>query len=255
MEERNNEFSLVSTHRRRLPKADIRRSGVKFLAVALACLSLAYVAMHGARRTTLESEAMKEYNLAQAKALVASDEVEVRNSKRRLALIKEQLGEKQDDDKGDDAELPEDGLSQVLLTKAEEYELHADLSQAKVAKEALTAKNKKALQAAKQQAAIQEKDDKMFANALRRAAGRDIKTEQHSYHKHLFLQQYGSPTALKVGQLKEITFLKEAEDRLKIDRKNVEILLAAQDSKPVMPATATDTKVILWFFCFLSWRF
>lgn len=224
-EGRYGDISLVSTQRARRPHAQMRRFGVRVSAAALAVLALAFVVMQGTRRSELESEGMKEYNLAQAKAVLASDEVELRNSKRRLKLIRDKLGGQQDGGSG--TSLEEKGLSKVLLSKAEDYELQADVSAAKVAKETIS--NNKVPKLVKEESDIQEEDDKLYARALRNAADRNTASLQHVQHMHLYLQQYGSSTiSLKAGELKEEKFLKTAEARMRIDRKNVELLLAAQ---------------------------
>ena len=231
------EVSLVSTMRSRRPHAEIRRYGANLSAAVLALFALGFIAAQGAQRTTLESEGMKEYNVAQAKALLASDEVEVRNSERRLHLIKDKL-------KGQNAEEAgplQKGLSKVLLSKAEDYELQADVSAANVAKLQLSKKKVPKLTA--QESSIAEEDDKMYARALRRAAEHNTATEDHLKHMHLYLQQYGGKTQLKVGMLKEKKFLSQAKARMQMDRKNVELLLAAQ-AKPARPAT----KVFLYPF-------
>jgi len=75
------DVSLVSTQRGTRPSAlhsetrIMRHYSSSSLAVALTVLALGFVAMQGTRRTALESEGMKEYSLAQAKAVLASDEV------------------------------------------------------------------------------------------------------------------------------------------------------------------------------------
>ena len=96
-------MSLVSTYRPRQNR-EVRRFGVSASAAALAVIALGFVAMQGTQRTLLESEGMKEYDLAQAKALLASDEVEVRNSERRLKLIRNKLR----GDEGDDGHAEEE---------------------------------------------------------------------------------------------------------------------------------------------------
>jgi len=228
---RQGELSLVSTHRGRHPHAQMREYGASSLAVALAVFALGFVAMQGTGRTALESEGMKEYNVAQAKALLASDEVEVRNSNRRLGLMKDKLAGEQESAEGKGVD--EKGLSKVLLSKAEDYELQADLSAATKAK--LQLQDKKVPKLAKQEASTSEEDDKLYARALRRAAERSSTARHHVEHVHLFLQQYGTTTQLKVGELREERSLHAAEARMRIDRKNVELLLAAQPK--------SDTKV------------
>mmetsp|Transcript_91120 Transcript_91120/g.147222 ORF Transcript_91120/g.147222 Transcript_91120/m.147222 type:complete len:297 (+) Transcript_91120:2-892(+) len=236
------DVSLVSTQRGTRPSAlhletrIMRHYSSSSLAVALAVLALGFVAMQGARRTALESEGMKEYSLAQAKAVFASDEVEVRNSKRRLNLIKNKLaGEKES---AQQRSRDEKGLSKVLLNKAEDYELQADISAARVAK--LQLKDRKVPKVAKQEAAVSEEDDKFFAHALQRAAQRSSDTAHHVQHVHLFLQQYGTTTQLKVGELREDRYLEAALERMQVDGQNVEVLLAAQKRNAANPATKVD---------------
>lgn len=232
------DVSLVST-RSRPPRRQIRHFGVSAAAAALAVLAVGFVAMQGGQRTLLESEGMKEYDLAQAKALLASDEVEVRNSQRRLRLIKDKL-------RGEDAQqdgAADPGLSKMLLSKAQDYDLQADVSAAHVAKVQL--KHKKMSQAKKQQAAVAEEDDKLFARALRRAAERDKATQDHVKHVHLFMQQYGSKTQLMVGKLKEEKFLEAAKAHMLRDRKNVDLLLADQ-AKPAKPDTKVQDFLAPW---------
>ena len=204
------------------------RHGVNLAAALLTVVVVAFVSFQGSPRTELESEGMKEYNLAQAKALLASDEVEVRNSKRRLSLIKRKLaGEEGKTDV--DAAVQKD-LSKLLMRKAQNYELQADLSEAKIAKIELHHKDsEKTPQVSKQEASIEEEDDKLYARALRHAAHRDSKTKDHLEHVHLYLQQYGSKTALKVGQKKEEEFLHDAKARMQVDRKNVKLLMKDQE--------------------------
>ena len=214
---------------------------VNAAAVALALLALSFVTMQGPRRTELESEGMKEYNLAQAKAVLASDEVEVRNSKRRLSLIKDKLDGAHE--LSSDSGMEQEGLSNLLLNKAEDYELEADVSAAKVAKVKLH--NKSLPKLAKEQAAINEDDDKLYARALRRAAQRDSPTNNHLEHMHLYLQQYGSKTSLKVGKAKEEYFLRQAQNRMVQDRKHLELLLANSAKKSTKPATQVRFSAII----------
>jgi hypothetical protein len=226
---RGSDVSLVSTYRPRQNR-EVRRFGVSASAAALAVIALGFVAMQGTQRTLLESEGMKEYDLAQAKALLASDEVEVRNSERRLKLIRNKMrGDDEDDGEA------EAGLSKLLRSKAEDYDLEADVAAANVAKMQL--QHKVVPKAKQQQVSVAEEDDKLFARALRRAAERNEATQDHVKHMHLFLQQYGSKTQLKVGELKEEKFLQAAKVRMLKDRKHVESLFADQKKKPAKPET------------------
>ena len=224
---------MNAVHVRR-PRSQLRLYSVNAAAVAMAILALSFVAIQGPpRRAELESEGMKEYNLAQAKAVLASDEVEVRNSKRRLNLIKDKLDGAHE--VAADSGMEQEGLSDLLLNQAEDYELDADVSAAKVAKVKLHKKSLPKL--AREQAAINEEDDKMYARALRRAAQRDSASNNHLEHMHLYLQQYGSKTSLKVGKAKEEYFLHQAQTRMVQDRKQLELMLENNAKKPTVPAT------------------
>jgi hypothetical protein len=227
------ELHHVSTVHIRRPRSQMRQYGAKSAALALSVLALAFVALQGPRRSELESEGMKEYNLAKAKALLASDEVEVRNSKRRLDLIKDKLNGEQEIEA--DSGMEQEGLSNLLLNKAEDYELEADVSAAKVAKVKLHKKSLPKL--AKEQASVNEEDDKLYARALRRAAERDSPTNHHLENMHLYLQQYGSKTSLKVGKAKEEYFLHQAQTRMTQDRKHLELMLTKNAKKSAHPAT------------------
>jgi len=243
---RGSDVSLVSTLRCSRPhqNREVRRFGVSASAAALAVLALGFVAMQATHRTLLESEGMKEYDLAQAKALLASDEVEVRNSERRLKLIRNKLR----GDDGDDGQA-EEGLSKLLRSKAEDYDLEADVAAANVAK--IQLQHKVVPKAKEQQVSVAEEDDKLFARALRRAAERNEETQDHVRHMHLFLQQYGSKTQLKVGELKEEKFFQAAKVRMLKDRKHVESLFADQKKKHAKPETTVlETPV----FCVSSYQ-
>ena len=113
-----------------------RRCAAGAAAALLTVLVAGLATMRGTGRTALESEGMKEYNLAQAKALLATDEVEVRNSERRLSLMKRKLAGSQNESKqgAERSKL----LAKKLKSKAENFELQADLSAANLAKERLS---------------------------------------------------------------------------------------------------------------------
>ena len=206
----------------------------------LTVLAAGLATMRGTGRTALESEGMKEYNLAQAKALLATDEVEVRNSERRLSLMKRKLAGSQNESQqgAERSKL----LAKKLKSEAENFELQADLSAANLAKERLS--GDKVPAATQQEAIVEENDDKLFARALRRAALRSSRAGTYLDHAHLFLEQYPSSAALKLGELREERSLATAKQRMKTDRKNVELLLSAKDMKPNTKVDAEEEEAM-----------
>ena len=218
-----------------------RRCAAGAAAAVLTVLAAGLATMRGTgQRTALESEGMKEYNLAQAKALLATDEVEVRNSERRLSLMKRKLAGSQNESKqgAERSKL----LAKKLKSKAENFELQADLSAANLAKERLS--GDKVPAATQQEAIVEENDDKLFARALRRAALRSSRAGTYLDHAHLFLEQYTSSAALKLGELREERSLATAKQRMKTDRKNVELLLSAKDMKPNTKVDADEEEAM-----------
>ena len=217
-----------------------RRCAAGAAAAVLTVLAAGFATMRGTGRTALESEGMKEYNLAQAKALLATDEVEVRNSERRLSLMKRKLAGSQNESKqgAERSKL----LAKKLKSKAENFELQADLSAANLAKERLS--GDKVPAATQEEAIVEENDDKLFARALRRAALRSSRAGTYLDHAHLFLEQYTSSAALKLGELREERSLATAKQRMKTDRKNVELLLSAKDMKPNTKVDAEEEEAM-----------
>ena len=98
--------------------------------------------------------------------------------------------------------------------------------------------------ATQQEAIVEENDDKLFARALRRAALRSSRAGTYLDHAHLFLEQYTSSAALKLGELREERSLATAKQRMKTDRKNVELLLSAKDMKPNTKVDAEEEEAM-----------
>ncbi|EKX30954.1 hypothetical protein GUITHDRAFT_122837 [Guillardia theta CCMP2712] len=167
------------------------------------------------RKDSLESEGEIEYEVARAKAKIASDELEVKNSRERLNAIVAQLG----GDKGKSGSQRSTGLARLLYDKAEDYRLQAEVEAASV--ETAKLHGKTITKKGQQQADIVENDDRFYADALRKAAAKRAKLHPEQKQIRMFLQQYRDKDQLLLGKLHEENKLKQEEALLRASEKRL----------------------------------
>eukprot|EP00291_Cryptomonas_curvata_P021213 CAMPEP_0172159530 /NCGR_PEP_ID=MMETSP1050-20130122/5022_1 /TAXON_ID=233186 /ORGANISM="Cryptomonas curvata, Strain CCAP979/52" /LENGTH=218 /DNA_ID=CAMNT_0012829129 /DNA_START=31 /DNA_END=684 /DNA_ORIENTATION=+ len=189
--------------------------------VALA-VSLVVLSIHMNNSSLSEKGQNLQYNLAFAKANLAADEVEVKNS---IARLKEMDSLLHSSRKGART-ASVDQLrreSSVLSDQSNQYKADLDESEMKMAKDLQSHSAAKIAEAKRLQ--IEEQDDQLLSRVLDRKAAK-VKVElRKSKDMALAMERYPGKQQLLVGAMKELKHLHAAKEDLQRDATKVKRVL------------------------------